>query len=385
MGSNARPELMDAVINYASDGIITMDADGLVVSFNPAAEQIFGYTSDEVIGHDIAMLMPESYRESFRRQLQDFGKDGEDVWPGRPVGLRGMTKSGDEFPVDWSINAMHVEGQRLFVVMLHDVGDRQLLESRLRHAQKMEAVGELVGGMAHNFNNMLAAIVGNVGLARFEAAGLPRLLAYLESIEEISLRAGRMVEQLMVFASRDFLRRKQNMPLTPLVTEAFDVACLDMQGDIGITLEIRDRALIAHCDAGQIRQTVISMIDNARQAVAESREKRIHVVLEHCVPDTDFLNSHFELEAGDYARIEISDSGCGMDARTMIRMFEPFFTTRDVGQGIGLGLSTAFGTVSSHNGVIDVESRPGGGTTFLIYLPLVEGPRAAGEPAEDAS
>lgn len=374
MGSSARPELMDAVISYASDGIITMDAAGLVVSFNPAAEQIFGYASDEVIGRDIDMLMPEVYREPFRRQLKAFDESGGGLRPGRSFGLRGITKSGDEFPVEWSINAMQVEEQRLFVAMLRDATDQHRMEKKLRHIQKMEAVGDLVGGVAHNFNNMLAAIVGYVGLAKLEAKELPQLVSYLENVEAISLRAGEMVEQLLIFASRDYFQRKQNIPLAPLVIEGVDIARLDIGEDVELSVQIADEALAALCDANQIRQVVINIVDNAWQAVADSEEKRIRVLLERCEPDIDFFNRHFELEEGEYARLQISDSGCGMDAKTIMKMFEPFFTTREVGKGIGLGLSTAFGTIASHGGVIDVESRVGEGTTFNVYLPLVELP-----------
>jgi len=365
---------MSAVVDYAAEGIITIDANGIIQTFNPAAEQIFGYQSDEVIGMSIIQLMPENFRQRHQDGLQHFTQTGEGkvIETLTPLSVSGLKKDATEFPMELSISSVMLDEQQMFVGMIRDTSRRELLENQLRHAQKMEAVGALVGGVAHNFNNMLAGIVGKAFLARHKAKDHPEILPYLESIEAISTQAADMIKQLLTFAHKDFFRKQQNTQLDILINEAFNTARLSIPEDIKLDLHIVDNDLMVHCDANQVQQVLMNMMNNARDALENRTGKQINVRLERCQPDEDFFQRYKDIQHGLYALLSISDTGQGMDTATASRIFEPFYTTKAIDTGTGLGLSTAFGTITSHHGVIEVDSEPGKGTTFCIYLPLIE-------------
>ncbi len=364
---------MRAVVDHAVDGIISIDSEGTIKSFNPASEHIFGYMADEVIGQNVTMLMPEANREHHLSGLQHYCDTGKGRVLGKLTEVQGLRKNGDEFPMELSINAMLLEDKRMFIGMVRDLSEHRMMEHQLRHAQKMEAVGALIGGVAHNFNNLLAGIVGKAYLARKNIDKQPeKTLVHLESIETISTQAGDIVRQLLTFAHKDFFHDKKEVPLAPLIREGFKTARLGIAEDINLSLNISAAEVSVVCDGSQIQQVLMNMMNNAHDAVADCAEKSITVSLDVCRPDAEFFKLHSELAAGEYACLQISDSGHGMDSNTVEKIFEPFYTTKGVGNGTGLGLSSAFGSIASHDGVIEVDSKPGSGTTFRIYLPLAE-------------
>jgi len=377
---------MSAIVDHAVDGIITINQQGIIESFNPAAEQLFGYTCDEVTGKNITMLMPERYRQRHRHSLEHYLHVSDSNIVGNSLDVHGLKKDGAEFPIDLSISTMLMEKQRSFIGIIRDTTRHHELEHELRQAQKMQAIGVLVGGVAHNFNNMLAGIIGQAYLAKMRCGGNERAITHLDTIEATSMQASDMVKQLLTFAHKDFLRDKQDISLDTLIREAVKTARLGISEDITLDLHIADGDWMVHCDADQIEQVVINILNNACDAVAESFPKRITVSLQYYQPDAGFLRRHPGLSRGPYAAVQISDSGPGMDDDTIEHIFEPFFTTKDVGDGTGLGLSTAFGSITSHHGMITVDSQPDPdqpdqGSTFYIYLPLIE-PQAADAPQE---
>jgi len=366
---------MEAVIKHAVDGIVTIDQAGVIRLFNPAAEQIFGYRAEQVIGRNIIMLMPEAFRnkhqQGLRNYLQGTGS-GVLIGAAAQIHVQGLRNDGKQFPMELAVNVMEIDEKPLFVGMIRDITEQQQLIRQLQHAQKMEAIGTLVGGVAHNFNNMLSGIVGNSYLAKTKAKQQPQLLPYLESIEQIAQQAAEMVKDLLTFAHKDCFRDQKMLSLSQLIKEGFKTAKLGISEDIVLTLKITDTSMMIHCDANQVQQVLLNMINNARDAVANCRDKMIAISLNHYHPDADFFANHSDLAMSDYACLQICDNGDGIDHDTMEQIFEPFFSTKEVGKGTGLGLSTAFGTINSHGGTIEVESRVGEGTTFRIYLPLCE-------------
>ena len=368
---------MQAVVDHAIDGIISIDCEGIIKSFNPASEHIFGYMAAEVVGQNVTMLMPETYRERHLSGLQHHCETGEGRVLGRLTEVQGLRKNGEEFPMELSINAMFIDNKQMFIGMVRDASEHQKMEFQLRHAQKMEAVGALIGGVAHNFNNLLAGIVGRAYLARRNIHRQPeKTLTHLESIETISTQAGDMVKQLLTFAHKDYFHDKKEAALAVLIKEGFKTARLGIAEDIDLSLNMIATEAMVVCDANQIQQVLINIMNNARDAVADCTEKSISVSLDVCRPDAGFFNRHSKLAAGEYACLQITDSGHGMDSDTVEKIFEPFFTTKGVGKGTGLGLSSAFGSIASHDGVIEVDSKLGSGTTFRIYLPVAEASEA---------
>jgi len=363
---------MRAVVDHAVIGIMTIDAVGHIHDFNPAAEAIFGYTADEVMGENVTMLMPESFREQHLSGLAHFVATGEGRVMNNTLFVTGLRKGGETFPMELLITSMQHDGAHSFIGMLRDVSEQQQLEVRLRHAQKMEAVGSLVGGVAHNFNNMLAGIVGKAYLAKRKAEGNTRVVQDIEAIETVAHKAKEMVTQLLTFAQKDFVHDQQQVSLVDLFSQVIATFKKTAPDGVAIVLTVDDQDLLARCDADKMRQLLVNLLDNACEAIEYSGDKRVLVRLERFIPDESFMERHATLQWGDqYACLTVEERGCGMDDVVKAKAFEPFYTTKDVGEGAGLGLSFVFGTVSSHQGVVEIESEVDQGTLIRIYLPLI--------------
>ncbi|RMH52026.1 MAG: PAS domain S-box protein [Zetaproteobacteria bacterium] len=376
---------MEAVVRHAAVAIVTIDAEGAIRLFNPAAERIFGYEAKEVVGRNVMMLMPGPLRERHRRALRDRlagRRRGALIGTSMPVRIEGQRRNGERFPLELSVGAMEIDGAPMFVGMMRDITEEQRLQQQLRHAQRVQSIGTLVGGVAHNFNNMLGGIVGKLYLAKSRMQPDAQVRRYLEEVEEIVAHAAAMIKDLLTYARKDFFREMRDVVLNPLVDAAARTAALGISEDVTLHVACCPEPLTVHGDAGQIQQVVVNLINNARDAVAGCRLREISVDLRRCRPDDAFFARHPELQRGsDYARIEVCDTGCGMDEETRAQIFEPFFTTKEVGAGTGLGLSTAYGTVTNHGGAIEVVSAPGEGSCFRIFLPLLSA--AAEEEGED--
>jgi len=347
----------------------------LIKSFNPEAERIFSYTQDEVLEQNITMLMPEKYRERHLAGLQHYcqTQEGELIGSSTSIEVRGLKKDGSEFSMELSVNTMKIDDQQVFIGMVRDVSEHHALEKQFRQAQKMQALGVLVGGVAHNFNNLLGAIVGKAYLGKKKLEHDAQVAPYFDSITDVAQQAGEMVKQLLAFSHKDFSQDKQAVQLDVIIEDAFVTTKLGIEESINLSLQMVDTGMVIYCDGSQIQQVVMNMVNNARDAVAESSEKRIAVNLERCCPDAHFFYKHPELTPCDeYALLSISDTGHGMNAETMENIFDPFFTSKAIGKGTGLGLSSAFGSITSHGGVIEVDSKVGSGTEFRIYLPLID-------------
>ena len=260
---------------------------------------------------------------------------------------------------------------------------RQALEAQLRESQKMEAIGTLAGGIAHDFNNILGAILGNVALARDDVGVSHPAQASLMQIKRAATRARGLVQQILAFSRRQPQELKQQA-LGPLVSEA--VALLRSTLPAQVTLDIRLSAapLQVHADATQIEQLLINLCTNAWHAL-QGRAGRVAVGAAPVVLAADEARRLGGLPAGRYAHLWVSDDGCGMDSATQARIFEPFFTTKPVGQGTGLGLSVAHGIAATHLGAITVQSEIGEGSTFHLYLPLIEAAISASAQTPRAS
>jgi len=292
--------------------------------------------------------------------------------------------------VDASISHIEVQGQQIFTVILRDLSARLAneaaqasLEAQLRESQKMEAVGTLAGGIAHDFNNIIAAISGNAALAKKDVRARPEdALVSLEEIDKAAMRAKNLVQQILTF-SRKQQQEFTIQPLRPLVTEAVRLLRATIPSGVEIGTAFADAPLHVRADAVQIEQVLVNLCINAWHAIEGSG--RISIELTEVVVDSDHSGRLNGLASGRYVRIRVTDTGRGMDKATQGRIFEPFFTTKGVGVGTGLGLSVVHGIVSSHQGAITVESTPGKGSRFDVYLPVArQAPIEAVSPAPEA-
>ena len=261
---------------------------------------------------------------------------------------------------------------------VQDITEQKRLEDQLRQAQKMEAVGQLAGGVAHDFNNILAAILMSLGLLREEPQLSPEIQASLKEIEAEANRAANLIRQLLLFSRRQLPQRR---PLD--LNEAVGNLLNLMRRLLGehIALEFQEKANLPwiEADAGMIEQVVMNLCVNARDAMPDGG--RLTLSLEAVDLDAEAAQANPESRPGRFVRLAVADTGCGMDELTRKRVFEPFFTTKDVGKGTGLGLATVYGIVNQHQGWTEVESAVGQGSTFRVFLPVAT---AAAPPAPDS-
>jgi len=262
-----------------------------------------------------------------------------------------------------------------------DITDRKRLEEQLRQAQKMEAVGELAGGIAHDFNNILTAIIGRIYLLQTRLSDRQDLLAHADQIAYAAERAANLTQSLLAF-SREQIINLQRKDLNQVVKNSGKLFSRLVREDMEITMNLAPSNPVILADEVQLEQVLMNLVANARDALPHGG--RIGISTDTLWFDEKYVATHGFGRVGTYAVLTVSDNGTGMDANTKARIFEPFFTTKEVGKGTGLGLSIVYGIVKQHNGHINVNSEPGAGTTFRIYLPAVEGATEEEEPTEPA-
>jgi len=261
------------------------------------------------------------------------------------------------------INLEKVEEQASALVSAND---------QLRHAQKMEAIGTLVGGIAHDFNNTLAAVTGNIYLAKKDVTHLPDTLEKLDNIEALAFRSADMIKQLLAF-SRKGIVNMQPMELSSFLTEVIKLHEVVLPAHIEFHHKhINPQELTIYGDANQLEQVILNLLGNARDAVDGVKSPKITLQLERWMANEAFKENNPEITSSEFARISVIDNGCGIDDECLEHMFEPFYTTKTTNEGTGLGLSMAYGTLQSHSGTIMVESAPGKGSSFHLYLPLLK-------------
>ncbi|MDQ6993083.1 MAG: PAS domain S-box protein [Mariprofundus sp.] len=358
---------LEEALEGAGDAVMITDVSGAISYVNHAFTVITGFASEEIIGKNPRVLQSGKQSEAFYKMMWNtILTTGE--WEGE---LWNKRKSGDIFPERLHIKSVKdSEGAiRYYIGIITDVTEQRLQEKRLQQSQKMEAVGTLVGGVAHNFNNLLAAISGKAYLAKLKSRE-PATIAYLDTVEEIVQDAAKIVSQLLSF-SHVSSRSKKTCSIVELLDDAVKTARLGIAEDIELITAFTDESLKVYCDPTEIQQVFINLINNARDAVAGQEKRQIHVSIEKCVKHQCKRELDCCVCSQSVAKIVIEDTGAGILGHDLDYIFDPFFTTKPVGSGTGLGLSMAKGAIETHAGEINVGSDPGVGTRFEICLPLV--------------
>ena len=362
--------LSDKVIQTAHEAVIITDAKGSVISVNPAFEQATGYSKAEVVGRNPRLL--QSGRQSagfYQKMWHTIIHSG--YWSGTVWNRR---KDGTEYAEHLSISAIRDGYKEIthFVGVFTDITEKLELEERLRQAQKMEAIGTLVGGIAHDFNNILAGIIGNVYLARKISEDRPNTVDKLDQIDHLSHHAAELISHMLTFARKDIVRLKE-LSLNQLIGQFIKgVGSITLTENVDLDVELADEELVVMADATKIQQMLLNLLTNARDAVEREVHPKVSIKLARFIADDAFLLKHGGNKGAEFARIQLADNGYGIDEDGKTRMFEPFYTTKEVGKGTGLGLSMVYGVVESLGGSIEVESAPGQGAIFTICLPLIQ-------------
>jgi two-component system cell cycle sensor histidine kinase/response regulator CckA len=364
------------LVETTQEGVWSLDAEGRMTYVNRRFAEMLGYTPEEMLGRPAYDFVPLAHqpeaRERIARGMRGISevfeaplrhKDGRDVWV-----LLSSTPLRDE--------AGHITGA---FAMATDITERRALEKQNRELQKFEAIGQLAGGIAHDFNNVIGAMLGwaELGLEKTPADSPVR--RHFEVIRDQARRGAGLTRQLLAFARRQILEKK----LTSLNQCVVDVTTL-LEKTIGEHIEIRTQLAAdlpsVNADPAQLEQVLLNLCINARDAMPGGG--RLVIETSNAEFDADYSRHYPYVQPGRYVQLAVSDTGTGMDAATRDRIFEPFFTTKEMGRGTGLGLATVYGIVKQHGGFIHVDSEPGQGSAFRVYLPAAEG---APERAEHAA
>lgn len=334
---------------------------------NPAALEITGYTFEELSHLSVVELVHPDFRESVMKRAGERMKGGETP---KHYEYQIVKKTGEAVWIDFSGAVIDYQGRQAIIASAYDISDRKRLEEQLVQARKMEAIGRLAGGVAHDYNNMLGVIVGYTDLIAMNVKRDDPLRRYVELISSASKRAADLTRQLLAFARREIVSPK---PIDP--NKAIDSLQKMLGKLIGedITLKFLpgNNVWNVKIDPTQFDQLFINLATNARDAIDGVGEVLVETA--NVAVDKAYARNKIGFAPGEYMMLSFSDNGKGMDRETMSKIFEPFFTTKEKGRGTGLGLSTLYGIVGQNGGNIDVYSEPGEGTTFKIYLPRYYG------------
>jgi len=357
-------------IEQAAEAIIITDTNWIIDYVNPAFTAMAGYDGAEVIGRHLRLLKSDEHDRAFYRDIRKTLSEGH-VWSGR---LTNVKKDGSLYETEATASPVRNEsGAVINYVSIHrDITRQVKLERDLRQAQKMEAIGTLAGGIAHDFNNILTAIVGHAEIARFTLAQADPVRRNLDQVLKASARAAELVKQILAFSHKTE-QNPQPLPIVSVVKEALKL----LRPSLPSTIEIRHEVSLSpedgviFADPTEIHQVLMNFCTNAAHAM-RAKGGVLSVTLSDTVVDDIPDSPHPDLEAGPYVCLTVSDTGHGIDAAVMERIFDPYFTTKGVGEGTGLGLSVVRGIVRTYGGAVTVQSRPGNGTTFNVFLPRME-------------
>ena len=370
---------MRAITESASDAVITGDDAGQIVDWNRGAGIIFGYTHAEAVGMSIARLMPDYHRAGHSAGLHRVASGGDSRVIGTTVEVTGLRKDGTTFPLELSLARWAHHDEQFFTGIIRDITERQAaaheqaaLRERLAHLQKMESIGLLAGGVAHEFNNQLAAILGYAELTLHKLGVEHTAVREVEAIRTAAQRSADLAGHLLAFARRQ-ASAPRPLDLNDAVVGILD-ALAEMRADHVAIAWLPGAALwTIEADSAQLDQVLTSLVANAVDAMTE-REARLEIATQNVTLDAAFAASHTGAHPGEYVQLRVSDNGCGMNASTRARLFEPFFTTKPPGKGTGLALAAIHGIMAQHGGFIDVESAEGVGTAVRCYFPRSAGP-----------
>jgi PAS domain S-box-containing protein len=363
-----------AMVEKSAEGIVLILPDKGIVYASPSVERVLGYTPEELAGRTNQWFNHEVVHPDYRQQsldnwtrlLMDHGHESTDE-------ILTRHKDGSWRWIETTArNLLHEPSVQAVVANFRDIterkraqAERERLEQRLRQAEKMEAVGRLAGGVAHDFNNVLAGVFAYAEMLSDEAPVDSPLKRYAQNVLTAASRGRELVDQILAY-SRSQRGKRAPVDVANVVAETLELIRGSLPGNIHLETSAQQPPQVVIGDATQLHQVVMNLCSNAIHAMSTGGTLRVLLQTAN-VPDGQAL-SHGALQPGRYVQLIVQDSGSGMDAATMSRIFEPFFTTKEIGQGTGLGLSLVYAIVADSGGAIDVKSAPRQGSTFTIYL-----------------
>ena len=369
-----------SILDTVPEAMIVIDEGGVVAFFSAAAAQLFGYQQDEVVGRNVKMLMPEPYRGEHDDYIGRYLSTGEARIIGYGRIVKGLTKAGTTFPIELAVGEARANGQRIFTGFIRDLTSRQKMEEELRQSQKMEAIGQLTGGLAHDFNNLLTVITGNLEMLDARLVDVTQRELVKEA-QDAAQDGAKLTGQLLAFGRRQPLNPKP-ADVGQLISNFADLLRRTLGEPIELRILVTGSAHLAVVDAPQLQNALLNLVINARDAMPHGGNLTIEI--SHVRLDADYAQMYPEIRTGRYVLIAVSDTGSGMSEEVRQRAFEPFFTTKPTGAGTGLGLSMVYGFVKQSGGNIQLYSELGRGTSVRIFLPLADAIQLSAKPASAA-
>jgi two-component system, cell cycle sensor histidine kinase and response regulator CckA len=354
------------VVGHSFDAIVSRMLDGTVTSWNAGAERVFGYSVDEMLGHDIRALDREDPDDGFGR-INERLRAGETVV--RFEGSR-VRKDGARLQVDVTVSPVHDADGVLTgaVVIMRDITQTRSLEHQLRQSQRLESLGRLSTGIAHDFNNALTVIRLRLGLLASQP-DLARFKPRFDELQAATDHAAALTDQLVAFARQQQLEPRM-VNLNDVITKLTSMVSPLLGASVGLTFSPQLDLHPVLADPVQMEQIFMNLAINARDAMPAGGELTIETM--NVWLEAPFASEQLDLPSGWYALVTVTDTGIGMDAETVSHVFDPYFTTKPEGEGTGLGLATVYGIVHQSGGRVRVESEPGRGTTVRLYFPVGE-------------
>ncbi len=362
-----RLRFLASTVEQATESVIIRDTEGLIQYVNPAFEASSGYSADEVIGRNMHFMEFTVESQTLLKEIIGTTREGK-VWSGR---VQSLCKNGDILTEDITVTPIRDEKGEIvsYVTLKKDVTRELDLEDQLRVSQKLEAVGLLAGGVAHDLNNLLTPILGYSEMLLLEEKLSQAAQRDIQEIVNAGGRARDLVGQLMAFGRKQTLQVKA-LDMNEVISNMGKLLRRTLRENIRIEMQLSASVRAVRADRSQVEQVLMNLAVNAQDAMPEGGKLAIETRDDEL--DADYANHHTGVTPGRYVMLSVSDTGMGMPPEIKARIFDPFFTTKPIGQGTGLGLATVYGIVKQHGGHVWVYSEPGHGSTFKVYLPAIE-------------
>ncbi|WP_025034431.1 ATP-binding protein [Bradyrhizobium sp. DOA9] len=368
--AQANAQMMQAVIKTALDAFIQIDENGTVLEWSFQAEALTGWTRQEALGADaVDLLVAEPLRAGFRQRMARLVPELSAAPAGMRFEVTLVHRNGDSILVEASSAVLRIGGRTIINTFVRDITQKRAAEEQLIQSQKMEAVGHLTGGIAHEFNNMLTVITGTIEILADAVKDNPPLSTITKLISEAADRGAALTSSLLSFARKQALQPAE-IDVNALIEELAKLLLATFDKKIEIVTKLGGNVWLAYADRGQLSSALLNLAINARDAMLDGG--RLTLTTRNVVFGVREALAVGAGYAGDYVEIEIADTGTGIPQAILDRIFDPFFSTKEVGKGTGLGLSMVFGFVKQSGGGIKVASEEGRGTVFTIYLPKAE-------------
>ncbi|MCG8673319.1 MAG: PAS domain S-box protein [Pseudomonadales bacterium] len=365
---------LKAIVDQSFDALVGIDKYGTILLVNPAVERMFGYQTEEIIGKNVKMFIPENYQKEHNGQLNKYLKDGIQGLTGQSTELVAIDRQNKEFPILLRVGKFQTgvkldQGTVKYLGCIQDISETKLQEEKLRRSQKLEAVGNLVGGVAHDFNNIIGIISGNLELVELETTLSEDAKESLASAMKASKRAKNLTQKLLRF-SRKVPRSQVRLDCHESLNDTRLLLERTLPPDIELSFSLEANKTIILVDEGDLEDAILNLVINARDSISGKGQIRINT---RCITNGGSILKSAQqdiLEEKDYLVITVQDNGRGISKKNIDKIFDPFFSTKDKDNGTGLGLSMVYGFCQRSNGFVDIDTLEGVGTSVRILLPI---------------